>query len=67
MNIGSLGNALAYAVTGVVVYVVALTLVAHWLPGDLWLQAVREGKLGAAIVLAAIALALGWIIAAAVH
>lgn len=67
MSLGSLGNALTYAVTGVVVYAVGLALVGRWLPGDLWLQAVREGKLGAAIVLAAVALALGWIVAAAVH
>lgn len=67
MSIGSLGTALAYAVTGVVVYAVALALVGRWLPGDLWSEAVREGKLGAAIVLAGVALALGWIVAAAVH
>jgi len=67
MSVGSLGSALAYAITGIVVYAVALLLVGRWLPGDLWLQAVREGKLGAAIVLAAVALALGWVVAAAVH
>jgi uncharacterized membrane protein YjfL (UPF0719 family) len=67
MSLGSLGNALAYSVTGIVVYAVALLLVGRWLPGDLWLQAVQEGKLGAAIVLAAVALALGWVVAAAVH
>ncbi|HZQ53053.1 MAG TPA: DUF350 domain-containing protein [Bryobacteraceae bacterium] len=67
MSFKSLANALAYVVTGVVVYAVALLLVGRALPGDLWLQAVREGKLGAAIILAAVALALGWIVAAAVH
>ena len=67
MSLGSLGNALAYAITGVVVYAVALLLVLRWLPGDLWSEAVREGKLGPAIVVAATALALGWVVAAAVH
>jgi hypothetical protein len=37
------------------------------LPGDLWKRALVGDSIAAAIVLGAVALALGWIIAAAVH
>jgi cytochrome bd-type quinol oxidase subunit 1 len=63
----SLVNALLFAVIGVIVFAVSLVVVARTLPGNLWKQALVEKNLYAAIVLAGVAMALGWIIASAVH
>jgi putative membrane protein len=63
----SILSALAYAIAGIAVFAISLVLVARILPGDLWRQALVEKNLHAAIILAGIALALGWIVAAAVH
>jgi uncharacterized membrane protein YjfL (UPF0719 family) len=52
---------------GVTVYGVALVILARSLPGNLWRRALEEKNVGAAVVLAGIALGLGWIVAAAVH
>jgi uncharacterized membrane protein YjfL (UPF0719 family) len=67
MPFGSLLSALGFVVLGILVFVSALLLLSRFLPGDLWSRAIEERNLGAAIVLAAIAVALGWIVAAAVH
>lgn len=67
MPLSSALNAVLFAVVGIALYAVALVLVARALPGNLWRKAVDEGNLYAAIVLAAVALALGWIVAGAVH
>jgi len=60
-------NALLFACVGIIVFAVAFIIIAKALPGDLWRQALIEKNLQAAIILAGIALALGWIVAAAVH
>ena len=60
-------NALLFACIGIIVFAVAFVIIAKALPGDLWRQALIEKNLQAAIILAGIALALGWIVAAAVH
>jgi putative membrane protein len=60
-------NALLFAVLGIVVFAVAFIVIAKALPGDLWRQALIEKNQQAAVILAGIALALGWIVAAAVH
>lgn len=67
LSLTVLANALMFLLIGVTVYGVALLVLARSLPGNLWRQAVEEKQLGAAIVLAGIALGLGWIVAAAVH
>jgi hypothetical protein len=67
LSLTAFANALVFLLIGVTVYGVALWIVATSLPGNLWRQAVEEKQLGAAIVLAGIALGLGWIVAAAVH
>ena len=67
MSLVSLGSALAFVAVGIVVFVCALLVVTRALPGDLWNEALRKQNVGASVVLAAIALALGWIVAAAVH
>lgn len=60
-------NALLFACIGIIVFAVAFIIIAKALPGDLWRQALIEKNVQAAIILAGIALALGWIVAAAVH
>lgn len=67
MTFASILNALLFAVLGIVVFAVGLLIVARALPGNLWKQALLEHNLHAAIVLAGIALAIGWIVASAVH
>jgi uncharacterized membrane protein YjfL (UPF0719 family) len=67
MSLVSLANALAFVLVGIVVFVCALLAVTRALPGDLWNEALRKQNTGASVVLAAVALALGWIVAAAVH
>jgi uncharacterized membrane protein YjfL (UPF0719 family) len=67
MTIASILNALLFAVLGIVVFAVGLLIVARALPGNLWKQALVDHSLHAAIVLAGIALAIGWIVASAVH
>ena len=60
-------SALLFALAGIILFSVALILVTRSLPGNLWKQALDDGKLNAAIIIAAVAVALGWIVAAAVH
>ena len=67
MSLVSLGNALAFVVVGIVVFVCALLGVTRALPGDLWDEALKKQNVAASVVLAGVALALGWIVAAAVH
>ena len=67
MSLVSLGNALGFVFVGIVVFVCAFLAVTRVLPGDLWNEALHKQNMGASVLLAAIALALGWIVAAAVH
>lgn len=67
MTIASILNALLFAAVGIVAFAVGLLVVARALPGNLWKQALVDQNLNAAIVLAGIALAIGWIVASAVH
>ena len=67
MTIGSIFNALLFVAIGIIVFAFSLVIVGKVLPGDLWKAALLEKNREAALLLAAIALALGWIVAAAVH
>jgi uncharacterized membrane protein YjfL (UPF0719 family) len=67
VSVSSLFNALLFAAAGIVTFAVAFVIVAKALPGNLWDRALKEQNLHAAVILAGIALALGWIVAAAVH
>ena len=67
MSISSIANALGFALAGIIMFAIALAIVGRVLPGNLWQQALVEKNLHAAIILAGVALALGWIVAAAVH
>jgi putative membrane protein len=67
VTLGSLFNALVFVGIGIFVFACALVLLARVLPGDLWNEALKNRNVSAAVILAGIALALGWIVAAAVH
>ena len=60
-------NALAFAVLGVLVFVIALAIVAKLAPFHVWKEIVQERNLAAAILAGAVALGLCWIIASAMH
>jgi uncharacterized membrane protein YjfL (UPF0719 family) len=60
-------NALIFAGLGVLVWVVAFSLVVKLAPLDLWKEIGQERNVAAAILAGAVALGLGWIIAAVMH
>jgi len=66
MLFAALPNAVFFAVAGVVVFAVALLILLRVLPGQLWGRAL-EGNMAAALIVAALMLAVAWIVAAAVH
>jgi uncharacterized membrane protein YjfL (UPF0719 family) len=60
-------NALVFAVLGVLVFVIAMAIVAKLAPFHVWKEIVQERNVAAAILAGAVALGLCWIIAAAMH
>jgi uncharacterized membrane protein YjfL (UPF0719 family) len=60
-------NALVFAALGVLVFVVALAIVAKLAPFHVWKEIVEERNVAAAILAGAVALGLCWIIASAMH
>ena len=60
-------NALLFAGLGVVAFIVAFSLVLKLAPLDLWKEIKQERNVAAAILAGAVALSLGWIIAATMH
>jgi uncharacterized membrane protein YjfL (UPF0719 family) len=66
MSFAALPTAILFAITGILVFAAGLFTLLRVLPGQLWSQ-VLKGNMAAALVVAALALAIGWIVAAAVH
>ncbi|HEX7638250.1 MAG TPA: DUF350 domain-containing protein [Burkholderiaceae bacterium] len=62
-----LGGTLLYAIIGVVVLWVSFIIIDKITPYDLWGEIVREKNVALAIVVGAMFIALGLIIAAAIH
>jgi hypothetical protein len=60
-------NALIFAVLGLAVFFAACALAAKAAPLDFWRHIAEERSVAAAIVAGAAMLAMGWIIAAAMH
>ena len=60
-------NALIFAALGVAAFFAAFAIAVRLAPFDVWKQVVEERNVAAAIVAAAVALGMGWIIAAAMH
>jgi len=60
-------NGLIFAGLGIVVFVIAFSLVVRLTPLDLWKEIKQEKNIAAAILAGAVALGLCWIIAATLH
>ena len=60
-------NGLIFATLGVIVFIIAFSLVIRLAPLDLWKQIAEERNIAAAILAGAVALGLCWIIAATLH
>jgi putative membrane protein len=60
-------NGLIFAALGIVIFVIAFSLVVKLAPIDLWKQIGEERNVAAAILAGAVALGLCWIIAATMH
>lgn len=66
MPFAALPNAIFFALSGMLIFALGLVVFLRVLPGQLW-NRVLEGNIAAALVVAALVLALGWIVAGAVH
>ena len=64
---GFLLNALVFALLGIVVFIVAFTILDKLTPYDLWAEIVKEKNLALAILVGAMSIGICIIIAAAVH
>jgi uncharacterized membrane protein YjfL (UPF0719 family) len=60
-------NGLIFAALGIVLFVIAFSLVVRLSPLDLWKQIGQERNVAAAILAGAVALGICWIIAATLH
>jgi len=60
-------NGLIFAGLGIIVFIIAFSLVIRLSPFDLWKQIGEERNTAAAILAGAVALGLCWIIAATLH
>ena len=60
-------NAMAYAVLGIVIFAISFITIDKLTPHDLWREIVEEKNIALAIIVGFMALAMGIIIAAAVH
>jgi uncharacterized membrane protein YjfL (UPF0719 family) len=60
-------NGLIFAALGIVVFVIAFSLVIKLAPLDLWKQIAEDRNVAAAILAGAVALGICWIIAATLH
>ena len=66
MPFAALPNAVLFAIAGILIFVVSLLALLRVLPGQLWSRAL-EGNMAAALIVTALIITLGWIVAAAVH
>ena len=60
-------NATLFAGLGILIFIVAFSILSRLSPFNLWKQVVEEKNVAAAILAGAVALAVGWIIAATMH
>jgi uncharacterized membrane protein YjfL (UPF0719 family) len=60
-------NGVIFAVSGIILFVLAAAALARISPFDVWREIVQERNMAAAILAGAVALGLCWIIAAAMH
>lgn len=67
LEFGAFLNAAIWAILGVVIFAGSFYILDKMTPGDLWRQIVEEKNIALAILVGAMSLGLGIIIAAAVH
>jgi uncharacterized membrane protein YjfL (UPF0719 family) len=60
-------NALLYTGAGILAFIAASAILAKLAPFDVWHEIVHEHNVAAGILAGAVALGLGWIIAATMH
>ena len=60
-------NATLFAGLGILIFIVAFSILARLSPFHLWKQVVEEKNVAAAILAGAVALGVSWIIAATMH
>ena len=60
-------NGLIFAVLGILIFVIAFSLVVRLAPLDLWKEIAQERNTAVAILAGAVALGICWIIAATMH
>jgi uncharacterized membrane protein YjfL (UPF0719 family) len=60
-------NAALFAGLGIVIFIVAFTVLSRIAPIDIWKEVVEQRNLAAAVFAGAIALGICWIIAATIH
>jgi putative membrane protein len=67
MPLEPLLNSVVYSFLGVAVLVVAFFLIDRLTPGDLWVELLEKQNRAVALVAAGVAIAVGLIIASAIH
>lgn len=60
-------NAIVYALLGIVIFAISFITIDKLTPHDLWREIIEEKNIALAIIVGFMALAMGIIIAAAVH
>jgi uncharacterized membrane protein YjfL (UPF0719 family) len=60
-------NGLIFATLGIVIFVIAFSLLVRLAPLNLWKEIAQERNIAAAILAGAVALGICWIIAATMH
>jgi putative membrane protein len=60
-------NATFFAILGIVIFVVAFSILSKLIPFSLWKEVVENRNVAAAILAGAVSLGLCWIIAATMH
>ena len=60
-------NAIVYAILGIVIFALSFITIDKCTPHDLWKEIIEEKNIALAIIVGFMALAMGIIIAAAVH
>jgi putative membrane protein len=67
INPNAIVNSLIYSLLGVAVFWIAFIVIDKLTPYDLWGQIVKEKNVALAVVVGAMAIAIGLIVAAAIH
>ena len=67
MSFGPIASALLYASVGILLFAIAFFAIVRAIPGNLWQEILEKKNTALAIVVAGLAIALGWIVGSAFH